>query len=64
VPFGLGIMVAATLFHIGARVHLGKNWSSPVMIKTEHELVRTGPYRFVRHPIYTAISSALVPWVY
>jgi len=60
VPVGLGIMVAATLFHIWARVHLGKNWSSPVMIKTGHELVRTGPYRFVRHPIYTAILGLAV----
>jgi protein-S-isoprenylcysteine O-methyltransferase Ste14 len=55
VPAGLAIMAAATLLHVWARVHLGRNWSSEVMIKTDHQLVRTGPYRFVRHPIYTAI---------
>ncbi len=55
VPVGLGIMAAATLFHVWARMHLGRNWSTAVMIKTGHVLVRTGPYRLVRHPIYTAI---------
>jgi protein-S-isoprenylcysteine O-methyltransferase Ste14 len=54
-PVGLGIMGLATLLHIWARVHLGKNWSSQVMIKVDHELIRSGPYRLVRHPIYTAI---------
>src|SRR5205823_5706526 len=34
---------------------LGRNWSGAVTIKVGHELVRTGPYRWVRHPIYTAM---------
>ena len=55
VPIGLSIEGAATLLHVWARVHLGRNWSSPVQIKTDHRLVRTGPYRLIRHPIYTAI---------
>ncbi|HEY6867019.1 MAG TPA: isoprenylcysteine carboxylmethyltransferase family protein [Candidatus Eisenbacteria bacterium] len=55
VPAGLGIMAAATLLHIWARAHLGRNWSSEVMIRPDHDLVRTGPYRILRHPIYTAI---------
>lgn len=55
VPVGLGIMGVATLLHVWARVHLGKNWSSQVMIKVDHELIRSGPYRLIRHPIYTAI---------
>src|SRR5262249_14073530 len=55
VPAGLATMAAATLFHVWARVHLGRNWSSDVMIKSAHQLVRSGPYRFVRHPIYSAI---------
>jgi protein-S-isoprenylcysteine O-methyltransferase Ste14 len=59
-PIGLGIMAAATLLHIWARAHLGRNWSSPVMIKDDHELVRTGPYRVVRHPIYTAILGLAI----
>jgi protein-S-isoprenylcysteine O-methyltransferase Ste14 len=55
VPVGLAIMVAGTLLHIHARLHLGRNWSSKVMIKGDHQLVRSGAYRFIRHPIYTAI---------
>jgi hypothetical protein len=58
VPVGLGIMAAATLLHVWARAHLGRNWSSEVMIQSDHQLVRTGPYRLVRHPIYTAILGA------
>jgi protein-S-isoprenylcysteine O-methyltransferase Ste14 len=40
---------------IWARRHLGRNWSGAVRIGVDHELVRTGPYRLVRHPIYTAM---------
>ncbi len=50
-------MAAATLFHIWARVHLGRNWTGQVTIKTDHQLVRSGPYRFIRHPIYTALVA-------
>ena len=38
-----------------ARVALGRNWSSIVVVKVNHELVQHGPYRFVRHPIYTGM---------
>jgi protein-S-isoprenylcysteine O-methyltransferase Ste14 len=34
---------------------LGRQWSSAVSIKTDHELIRTGPYRVIRHPMYTAM---------
>ena len=51
--FGLG-------FAISARVHLGQNWSGTVTVKQDHELIRTGPYRMVRHPIYTGLLSALL----
>ncbi|PYX88154.1 MAG: isoprenylcysteine carboxylmethyltransferase family protein, partial [Acidobacteria bacterium] len=43
-----------------ARYTLGQNWSSKVTIKVEHELIRNGPYAYVRHPIYTGILLALV----
>jgi len=56
-PVGLALMAAATLFHIWARVHLGRNWTGQVTIKTDHQLVRSGPYRFIRHPIYTALVA-------
>jgi protein-S-isoprenylcysteine O-methyltransferase Ste14 len=53
--------VAAGLgFAVWARRHLGRNWSGTVTTKDDHELVRTGPYGFVRHPIYTGILLAFV----
>lgn len=42
-----------------ARAILGGNWSSSVTIKVSHELVRSGPYRWVRHPIYTGLIIAM-----
>jgi protein-S-isoprenylcysteine O-methyltransferase Ste14 len=47
-------------FAVWARVYLGRNWSSAPTIKEGHQLIRGGPYRFVRHPIYTGILLALV----
>lgn len=38
-----------------ARITLGRNWSSVVLVKVDHELVQAGLYRFVRHPIYSGI---------
>lgn len=45
-------------FTICARVYLGKFWSGTVSIKEEHKLVRSGPYRIARHPIYTGLLLA------
>jgi protein-S-isoprenylcysteine O-methyltransferase Ste14 len=61
-PFWLGasVMVAGLLFAVWAREHLGSNWSSPVTIKQGHELITTGPYALVRHPIYTGILVGLL----
>jgi protein-S-isoprenylcysteine O-methyltransferase Ste14 len=42
-------------FAVWARVFLGGNWSASVTVKQDHTLIRTGPYRWVRHPIYTGI---------
>jgi protein-S-isoprenylcysteine O-methyltransferase Ste14 len=57
---GLIITVAGLGFAVWARVYLGGNWSGSVTVKVNHELVRTGPYRFVRHPIYSGIILALL----
>lgn len=42
-----------------ARVHLGGNWSGIVTVKQGHELVRSGPYAWVRHPIYAGLLAML-----
>lgn len=54
---GVGAIVQAAFFllAVSARRHLGRNWSAEVRIGEGHELVRTGPYRILRHPIYTAM---------
>jgi protein-S-isoprenylcysteine O-methyltransferase Ste14 len=55
------VMTAAGIgFAIWARAYLGGNWSSSVTVKVGHQLVRTGPYRWVRHPIYTGLIFALL----
>jgi protein-S-isoprenylcysteine O-methyltransferase Ste14 len=60
--YGLAlVLVAAGLgFTVWARVHLGRNWSGDVTQKEGHELVRSGPYAYVRHPIYTGLLLALL----
>jgi len=45
---------------IWARVHIGRNWSGVPSIKEGHELVTSGPYRLIRHPIYTGMILALL----
>lgn len=57
---GLFMVAAGLAFAVWARVYLGRNWSATVTIKQDHELVRTGPYGVVRHPIYTGILLALL----
>lgn len=52
---GVGMLVAGLAFSIWARRRLGRNWSGTVTLKENHELIRTGPYRWVRHPIYTGL---------
>jgi len=55
---GVGVMAAGVAIAFWARVHLGSNWSGVVTLKEGHELIRTGPYRNIRHPIYTGILVA------
>ena len=54
---GLAIEAAAVVFSISARRALVRNWSGAVTTKVDHELVRTGPYRLVRHPIYSGMYA-------
>jgi protein-S-isoprenylcysteine O-methyltransferase Ste14 len=53
--FACGITLA-----VWARLHLGRNWGMPMTQRAEPELVTSGPYRFVRHPIYTGLLTALL----
>jgi protein-S-isoprenylcysteine O-methyltransferase Ste14 len=57
---GIAITVAGFALAFWARMHLGRNWSSAVMAKVGHELIRSGPYRWVRHPIYSGLLLALL----
>ncbi len=52
--------VIGLVFAIWARAALGSNWSSAVTFKQSHELITGGPYRFVRHPIYTGVLLMLL----
>jgi len=56
---GAALTFAGLLFAVWARVHLGKYWSGIITLKEGHELIRTGPYRLVRHPLYTGFLSAV-----
>jgi protein-S-isoprenylcysteine O-methyltransferase Ste14 len=62
VPYwiGVGLLALGLLFSVWARVHLGRNWSGEVTVKEGHELIRTGPYAYVRHPIYTGLIVAVL----
>ncbi|HEY6325210.1 MAG TPA: isoprenylcysteine carboxylmethyltransferase family protein [Candidatus Cybelea sp.] len=51
----LGVAIA-----IWARVYLGRNWGPPMSRKEAPELVTSGPYAYVRHPIYTGILLAMI----
>lgn len=57
---GITINFLGLLFAVWARMYLGGNWSSAVTVKVGHELVRNGPYRWVRHPIYSGLVLAML----
>jgi protein-S-isoprenylcysteine O-methyltransferase Ste14 len=54
---GVFLCISGLGFAIWARVMLGRNWSGVITLKEGHELVERGPYRFVRHPIYTGMLA-------
>lgn len=55
---GLALFAAGLAFAIWARIHIGRNWGTPMTQKDEPELVTGGPYRLVRHPIYAGVIFA------
>jgi protein-S-isoprenylcysteine O-methyltransferase Ste14 len=65
IAIGLAVQFSSGMFGIWARRHLGRNWAAAITIVEGHQLVRSGPYRTFRHPIYTAmlgmfLGSAIV----
>jgi len=52
---GVVVNLLGLLFTLWARLHLGRNWSGTITLKENHELVTSGPYGLVRHPIYTGL---------
>jgi len=60
VRLGAALTFAGIAFAIWARVWIAGNWSSDVTLKRDHELIVSGPYAFVRHPIYTGILLGLL----
>jgi protein-S-isoprenylcysteine O-methyltransferase Ste14 len=67
---GFAVFLSGLGLAIWARVYLGRNWGRPMSQKVDPELVTTGPYRSIRHPIYSGLLLALigtviaVSWIY
>jgi protein-S-isoprenylcysteine O-methyltransferase Ste14 len=57
---GAALIAAGLSFSAAARWSLGGNWSGTVTLKQDHTLTRVGPYRYVRHPIYTGLLVAVL----
>jgi protein-S-isoprenylcysteine O-methyltransferase Ste14 len=51
------LCIAGLAFCVWARATLGRNWSGTITLKEGHELIERGPYRLVRHPIYTGLLT-------
>jgi protein-S-isoprenylcysteine O-methyltransferase Ste14 len=57
---GAVLVLAGLGFAVAARLALAGNWSGTVTLKHDHELIRSGPYSLVRHPIYTGLLTAML----
>jgi protein-S-isoprenylcysteine O-methyltransferase Ste14 len=57
---GAVLFVCGIALAVWARLHLGRNWGMPMSQRAEPELVTSGPYRFVRHPIYSGLLLAML----
>jgi protein-S-isoprenylcysteine O-methyltransferase Ste14 len=57
---GLGLFLCGLGLAVWARFYLGRNWGTPMSEKVDAELVTTGPYRYVRNPIYSGLILAAI----
>jgi len=57
---GVALMLAGMALAVWARVYIGKNWGMPMSHVVGRELVMTGPYCYIRHPIYTGFLLAIL----
>jgi protein-S-isoprenylcysteine O-methyltransferase Ste14 len=57
---GVCLCALGLAFAVWARIYLGTNWGMPMTLKEHPELVTSGPYKFVRHPIYTGMLLAMI----
>jgi protein-S-isoprenylcysteine O-methyltransferase Ste14 len=57
---GLIIFLMGLFLAVWARLYLGKNWGMPMAQKKDPELVTSGPYQYIRHPIYSGILLAML----
>ena len=57
---GAVLFVSGLGLAVWARIHLGRNWGMPMTERLEPELITSGPYRFVRHPIYSGLLLGLI----
>ena len=56
---GIGLTFLGAAIAIWARYCLGQYWSSRVTLKVDHQLIRSGPYAYVRHPLYTGMLTGI-----
>jgi protein-S-isoprenylcysteine O-methyltransferase Ste14 len=57
---GVVLCLAGIGFAVWARVYIGRNWGMPMSLREGHELVTSGPYAYVRHPIYSGLMIAMI----
>lgn len=60
VATGFAVLGASFVLAMWARKHLGRNWSGAISANVDHQLIRTGPYRVLRHPIYSGLIGMCI----
>ncbi len=52
---GFFLTLSGLAVALWARIHLGQYWSDKVVLKADHQLIQSGPYTYIRHPIYSGV---------